>query len=142
MFDSSWQFSIFSFWLSYQSFGYLWLSIRYIFFHILRDHSSIRSHCALRWRLQLAFLISWIMWQPPTMKLASNFLWPTQMAPFYLPVFVVVHRSVQSQLQTKNLQRIWDMPNYSLISWLPKTGKNNKIQRRPRKLGPIKVFSM
>ena len=51
------------------------------------------------------------------------------------------HRSVQSQLPTKNFQAIWHMPNYSLISWVPKTGKNKKIQRRPKKLGPIKVFS-
>ena len=32
------------------------------------------------------------------------------------------------------------MPNYSLISWVPKTGKNKKIQQRPKKLGPIKIF--
>ena len=38
----------------------------------------------------------------------------------------LVHRSVQSQLQTKNVQAIWHMPNYSLISWVPKTGKNKK----------------
>ena len=37
------------------------------------------------------------------------------------------HRSVESQLQTKNFQAIWDMPNYSLISRVPKTGKNKKI---------------
>ena len=34
------------------------------------------------------------------------------------------------------------MPNYSLISWVPKTGKNKKIQRHPKKLGPIKGFSL
>ena len=39
------------------------------------------------------------------------------------------HRSVQSQLQIKNFQAIWHMPSYSLISWVPKTGKNKKIQR-------------
>ena len=38
------------------------------------------------------------------------------------------HRSVQSQLQTKNVPGIWHMPNYSLISWVPKTGKNKKFQ--------------
>ena len=41
----------------------------------------------------------------------------------------IVHRSVQSQLQTKNVHDIWHMPNYSLISWVPKTGKNKKIQQ-------------
>ena len=40
----------------------------------------------------------------------------------------------------KNFQDILDMPNYSLMSWVPKTGKNKQIQRRPKKLGPIKVF--
>ena len=54
----------------------------------------------------------------------------------------IPHMSVQSQLQTKNVQDIWHMPNYSLISWVPKTGKNKKIQRGSKKLGPIKVFSI
>ncbi len=40
----------------------------------------------------------------------------------------VSHRSVQSQLQTKNVPGIWHMPSYSLISWVPKTGKNKKFQ--------------
>ena len=56
--------------------------------------------------------------------------------------YLVSHRSIQSQLQTKNLHGIWHMPNYSLVSWVPKTGKNKKSQRRPKKLGPIKVFSL
>ena len=34
------------------------------------------------------------------------------------------------------------MSNYSLISWVPKQEKNKKIQRHPKKLGPIKVFSI
>ena len=55
---------------------------------------------------------------------------------------LVAHRSIQSQLQTKKFPGIWHMPNYSLISWVPKTGKNKKIQRHPKKLGPIKVFSI
>ena len=42
-------------------------------------------------------------------------------------VYIVYHRSIQSQLQTKNVQAIWHMPNYSLISWAPETGKNKKI---------------
>ena len=54
----------------------------------------------------------------------------------------IPHRSVQSQLQTKNFPDIWHMPSYSLISWVPKTGKNKKIQRGKKKLGPIKVFSI
>ena len=52
------------------------------------------------------------------------------------------HMSVQSQLQTKNVQDIWHMPNYSLISWVPKTGKNKKIQRESFPGGPIKVFPL
>ena len=54
----------------------------------------------------------------------------------------ICHRSVQSQLQTRIVPGIWHMPNYSLVSWVPKTGKNKKIQRHPKKLGPIKVFSI
>ena len=51
------------------------------------------------------------------------------------------HRSVQSQLQTESVQAIWHMPNYSLISWVPKTGKNKKFQRKVFSGGPIKGFS-
>ena len=32
-------------------------------------------------------------------------------------------------LQTKNVQDIWHMPNYSLISWVPKTGKTKKSSK-------------
>ena len=47
---------------------------------------------------------------------------------FHLTVEVfTTHRSVQSQLQTENVPGIWHMPNYSLISWVPKTEKNKKI---------------
>ena len=51
---------------------------------------------------------------------------------------IIHHRSIQSQLQTKNVQAIWHMPNYSLISWVPKTGKNKKFQRKVFSGGPIK----
>ena len=32
------------------------------------------------------------------------------------------------------------MPNYSLVSWVPKTGKNKKFQRKVFSGGPIKVL--
>ena len=44
-------------------------------------------------------------------------------------VIHIGHMSVQSQLQIKNVPGIWHMPNYSLIFWVPKTGKNKKFQR-------------
>ena len=48
--------------------------------------------------------------------------------------------SVQSQLQIKNVPGIWHMPNYSLIFWVPKTGKNKKFQRWVFSGGPINTF--
>ena len=54
----------------------------------------------------------------------------------------ISHRSVQSQLQIKNDQAIWHMPSYSLISWVPKTGKNKKIQRWSFSGGPINTFPL
>ena len=44
----------------------------------------------------------------------------------YIPAGThICHRSVQSQLSTKNVTGTWHIPNYSLISGVPIAGKNN-----------------
>ena len=39
-----------------------------------------------------------------------------------------------NQYIVSKAQDIWHMPNYSLISWVPKTGKNKKNPAREKKV--------
>ena len=50
------------------------------------------------------------------------------------------HRSVQSQLQTKNFQDIWHMPNYSLIFQYLKQEKTKKSSEDPFREDRLKYF--
>ena len=86
---------------------------------------------------------------PATGKLKRVVTWKTLLWHFpeffFLPKWfgsfaIMDHRSVQSQLRTKNFPGIWHMPNYSLVSWIPKTGKKQKILWKVFSGGPVNFF--
>ena len=62
-------------------------------------------------------------------KSGSIFLFTNHLNKISLPTVVQYNLQVRTvSAANKKVQDIWHMPNYFLISWVPKTGKNKKIQ--------------